>query len=335
MSEINIAIVSTAHIHTRSFIDNILQASDGRRVYRVWDNVADRGRRYAGLAKSSFAADLEELVHDPRVHGFIICAENTAHLPLLETLLPAGKPVFCEKPLVTTGAEVAQVTDLLQKHPVPLFCGYFQPFSAAMQGVAQLLEEEAFGKITHVRFRNSHPACYGRWFDNPDLQWFTDPKLSGGGAFMDLGTHAVHLLRSLFGPVSSVWGSVSNASGFYPEVDDTGVAHLRFQSGAFGTVEASWVQTGGINGLEITGSEKSLWHNGTDYVIGGPGKNPQALVAASDKPTRVDRLVAAIRGELSEEELEMDLAATMDAVLVMEAAYGSSESGNWIHGISR
>jgi predicted dehydrogenase len=325
----NIAFVSTAHIHTRSFIDNILKAQDGRRVYRVWDDAPDRGQRYAESAQASFTSDLNEVVQDPRVDGFIICAENTRHLPLLQKVLPAGKPVFCEKPLVTSTRELEQVQALLKQHPVPLFCGYFQPFSAQMQGIARLLEEKAFGRITHVRFRNAHHASYGRWFDNPDLQWFTDPELAGGGAFMDLGTHAVHLLRSLFGPVKEAWAHLANVSGNYGAVDDTGVAHLIFESGAIGTVEASWVQTGGINGLEITGSEQSLWHNGKEYLVGSPGKDAVPVTPAQERPTRVDRLAAAIAGDLTREELEADRAATLDAVRIMDAAYKSSRTGEW------
>lgn len=326
----NIAFVSTAHIHTRSFIENILEAKDGRTVYRIWDDVEDRGRRYATSADARFVGDLDELVKDPQVDGFVICAENTRHLPLLERVLPAGKPTFCEKPLVTLSRDLGRVRTLLEENPVPLFCGYFQPFSAPMQGVEKLLEEEAFGRVTRVRFRNAHHAAYGRWFDNPDLRWFVEPELSGGGAFMDLGTHAVHLLRSLFGPVREVWASLTNESGVYPPVDDAGVAHLVFADGIRGTVEASWTQTGGINGLEITGSEKSLWHNGEEYVVGAPGKAPQPVEHGPGRPDRMDRLAAAIRGELTDEELQSDLAATLESVEIMEAAYRSSENGGWV-----
>ncbi len=72
---------------------------------------------------------------------------------------------------------------------------------------------------------------------------------------MDLGTHALHLLRTLFGPVREIWADFANQSGIYPEVEDYGVAHLRFASGVFGEVEAAWTQTGGIGGLTIIGSQ--------------------------------------------------------------------------------
>src|SRR5690606_17463142 len=97
----NIAFLSTAHIHTKGFIQNILDAKDGRKVAVVWDDVPERGKKYAEMAGAPFEAGLSKVLSDSKVDGFIICAENTRHLALLKQALPSGKPVFCEKPLVT------------------------------------------------------------------------------------------------------------------------------------------------------------------------------------------------------------------------------------------
>ena len=94
-------------------------------------------------------------------------------------------------------------------------------------------------------------------------------------------------------------------------------------------MEAAWTQTGGIGGLEITGSENTLWNTGSGYVIGGSDAKPQPVEPVEGRPTRVDRLVAAIRGEIPADELASDLAAIQDAVALMEAAYRSSASGVW------
>jgi len=325
----NIAFLSTAHIHSRSFLENLTQTGDGRCIQGIWDDVEERGRRYADEFDATFVPEIDRLLEDPAVDGFVVCAENTRHLPLLEKALRVGKPIFCEKPLVTTTAELNRVRQLHENSSVPLFCGYFQPFEGIMQRVAQLVKEEAFGAITRIRFRNAHHAAYGRWFDSPDLNWFYQPELSGGGAFMDMGTHAVHLVRTLFGPVQEIWATIANHSGIYPSADDCGLAQLRFASGILGTVEAAWTQTGGIGGLEITGSERTLWNTGEEYVLGAPDGKPETVTPIDPRPTRMDRLVAAIREELTPEELATDLAATRDAVAIMEAAYRSSDSGTW------
>jgi len=325
----NIAFVSTAHIHTKNFIEGILKATDGRKVAAVWDDVEDRGRRYAEMAGAPFVADLAKVLADPTIDGFVICAENTRHLPLLNQVLPVGKPVFCEKPLVTSVDDLEEVRVLQGKFKTPLFCGYFQPFDGHMKAIAKLVSDGAVGKVTRIRYRNAHHAAYGRWFDNPDLAWFYNPELSGGGAFMDMGTHALHLVRTLFGPVTEAWAEIGNHSGIYPDVDDFGIAQLHFASGVLGTVEAAWTQTGGIGGLEVVGSEKTIWNTKEGYVI-GDGLASHPIPAVEGSPTRVDRLVAVIQGKIDGESLRSDLDATFDTVAIMAAAYASAKKGSWV-----
>jgi len=94
-------------------------------------------------------------------------------------------------------------------------------------------------------------------------------------------------------------------------------------------VEAAWTQTGGLGGLEVTGSEASVWRNDSGYVFGKPGTSAVPVEDAPAKPTRVDRLVAVIRNEVPQQELQDDLAAVCDSVSIMSAAYRSAQSGVW------
>lgn len=324
----NIAMISTSHVHTRSFLNNLDEREDRRTAY-IWDDNHDRGQRFAEEFGVPFEPDLEAIVNDDGVDGFVICSENTTHLSLLEEIMPTGKPVFCDKPLVTTTEALARVRDLREAHGNPLFAGYFHPFTAEMQGVKSVLEDGVLGDITRIRDRYAHHAAYGGWFDSDDVAWFTDPELAGGGAFLDLGTHAVHLVLTLFGPIEEVFAEIRNESGIYPEVDDAGIAQLRFASGILGTVESAWTQTGGLAGLEVVGSERTLWRERGGYRHAGPGQSEEAVEPGAEVPHQVDRLIAILKDEISQHELERDLEATEDAVKVIEAAYRSSESGTW------
>ena len=327
---VNLALLSAAHTHTKGFLKTIAEKDDCRLV-ALWDDMADRGQRYATENNANYSGDLDAVIARGDVDGFIVCAENTRHLPLLRAAIPAGKPIFCEKPFTTTAKEASEALKLVRQHNTIVHMGYFQPFSAAMQGVIEHVASGTLGNITHARYRNAHHAAYGHWFDSPDLRWFADPDLAGGGAFMDMGTHAVHLLRTVLGPVEKVFAVISNKSGIYADVDDNGVALFQFKNGCLATVEASWVQTGGLSGLEVTGSEGTLFnHPQHGYVTGAPGKDPQPVSVGQDRPTRVDRLIAAIQGKLSADELQADLACAADAVAIMEACYKSSKTGAWV-----
>ncbi len=324
-----IAVVSTAHIHTKGFLKTIAERTDLGRPHVIWDDNPRRGRKYADENGCPFEADLDKVVSDEAVEGFVVCAENTRHVGLLAKVLPAGKPTMCEKPLATTVADAAAIGGLVRRHGAALTSGYVQPFSAGNRGVRKLLGEGALGKVTQANVRNAHHAAYGRWFDSPELAWFAEPELSGGGALLDMGTHALHLLLHLFGPVAEVWAMTANLSGNYPKVDDYGLVEMRFASGVIGRVEAGWVFTGGHGGLEIIGSEKSVWSQGDGLVIGGPGSEAEPVAPADARPTRIERLVAMIRGEIAVEELAEDLRACLWAVTTMATAYESAATGRW------
>ncbi len=326
----NIAFLSTAHTHTKGFLKAVSEKPDCNLV-AIWDDMPERGQRFAKEYDTEWSDNLEATISRDDVDGFIVCAENTRHLPLLKAAIPSGKPIFCEKPFTTTTAEAIEAVGLARQHGTVVHMGYFQPFSADLQGVITKVASGDLGNITHARYRNAHHAAYGHWFDSPDLAWFADPKLAGGGAFMDMGTHAAHLLRTILGPVQSAFATISNVSGIYSDVDDNGLALLRFKNGALGTIEASWVQTGGLSGLEITGSEGTLFqHPDQGFVTAAPGKEVETVAKGDEKPTRVDRLNAAIEGKISQEELQNDLACAADAVAIIEACYQSNKMGGWV-----
>lgn len=326
---IRIAVISVAHIHAADFCGEIAKLSGAGAPHVIWDEDPVRGAAYAERFGCPFEADLGRALADDGVDAFAICAENTRHLPLLRRVLPLGKPTLCEKPLGTTAAEADEVAALVARHGTPLTSGYFQPFFARNRGAAALLASGELGTPTHFAFRNAHHAAYGHWFDKPELAWFTDPALAGGGALLDMGTHAVHLLRHLAGPVREVWATTANVSGVYPKVDDWGVIQMRFASGAMGRVEAGWVFTGAPTGLEIVGSRRSLYERDGALVFHGPGEGPRTVPDADSRPDRIARLLAIARGELAPVEVAADLAASLDAVRIMDAAYRSASSGAW------
>jgi predicted dehydrogenase len=324
-----IAVLSTAHIHSKGFCKHLVEHTSGKAPYVIWDDHAERGKAYAAEFASRYEPDLGRLLRDPQVQGFIITAENTRHLALLEQVLPLGKPVMCEKPLTTSVSEARQVADLVTRHRTPLISGYFMPFDRKLQAARAAIAGGRLGKVTHVAHRNAHHAAYGRWFDKPELAWFADPKLAGGGALLDLGTHSVHLLRTLFGPVTQVSAVVSNLSGTYATVDDYGLILLRFASGVIGRVEAGWIQQAGPRGLEVFGTQAALWQQDGYRVGSSSSKETEVLGETDAEPKQIDRLIALIQGTLPEASWRADLACCLDAVAIMEATYRSARSAKW------
>jgi hypothetical protein len=110
---------------------------------------------------------------------------------------------------------------------------------------------------------------------------------------------------------------IRNHSGHYPQVDDAGIAIVRTVS----TVEASWIRYGGFRGLEIQTDKGCIIPADDGFVFMPSGGEPVIIPDGVARPSRIDRLVAAIRGELSAEECEQDRAAIVEVVRWMEEAY--------------
>ena len=95
------------------------------------------------------------------------------------------------------------------------------------------------------------------------------------------------------------------------------------------SLEAGWTQTGGIHGLEVVGREGTIYNTTDGYRFVAPGKTPEPIAPGEAQLTRVDRLVAIVRGEVPAAELAADLPCILDTVAITSACYESADTGVW------
>lgn len=329
------ALLSGAHSHTAGYINQIKENPDWELV-AVWDDMASRGQKIADEMGCEIYADLDKALGQGDVDATIICADNAGHRPLVEASAAKGIDLFCEKPMALSVADADAMLKAIQNGGVHAVFGYFQPFSGHAQKSAELVASGGLGQITQLHYRNAHHAAYGHWFDSEDRRWFTRPEQSGGGAFLDMGTHAVHFVRTIFGPVTSVSAMIANKSGVYPDVDDHGIALFEFENGATGVIEASWVFTAGPRGLEAVGSGgrlalypdlKNQYSLQFTQWKDNQAQETVELPPAEPLPSGIARLIALREGKLDPQVNEQDLHCCRDAVAIMEAAYRSAATG--------
>jgi predicted dehydrogenase len=109
-------------------------------------------------------------------------------------------------------------------------------------------------------------------FDRPTeafpYNWFHDATY-GASALKNLGSHLLHLIVRLVGPVAEVagtpaqfidrWDFIDGPGGLDVNVADVGVAALRFESGPVGTLATAWAAAAGPGFvLEIAGDRGRL-----------------------------------------------------------------------------
>lgn len=212
-----------------------LQKCPGSRLVAVMRRDAAKAADYAlrhGVPRS--CSDAAALCADPEVNALYIATPPGSHLELARLAAAAGKPAYIEKPFGRSASEAAAINAAFAAAGLPVFAAYYRRALPRFEKVRELLASGALGRLTGVVLRHASPP--------PPDNWRLDPAVSGGGLFIDLGSHALDLLDHLLGPLQNVAGHAANRSGHH-QVEDAvamsfltadgapGVAHWNFAAG--------------------------------------------------------------------------------------------------------
>jgi predicted dehydrogenase len=201
-----------------------LPAFPALRLAAVQDVRADLVERYpAPWQGTEFASMLAA----PGVDAVVICTPNALHVPQAQAALQAGKHVLVQKPLALSCTDAQATVDLAAHAGRLLFVDYTYRFLETVR----VLREGSGARPRRVsaRFHN----IYG---PGQEKTWFFDPKLSGGGALVDLGVHLLDLALWLLQPASV---RLVDAQLDGPPVETAARLDLRLDDVPF-DLEVSW-----------------------------------------------------------------------------------------------
>jgi predicted dehydrogenase len=190
----------------------------------------ERARAYAAeLAIPAVAADYRALVERDDVDLVYNALPPAGHAAWTIAALEAGKAVLCEKPFARNAAEAEQMVEASRRAGQPLIEAFHYVFHNVMRAAVALAREGMLGPIATAEavFEVPIPKRPG------ELRWSAE---QGGGALMDLGTYAVHALRTLIGEEPRV----TRASAVFEDgVDASLTGELLFPGGAKAGLSAS------------------------------------------------------------------------------------------------
>lgn len=222
---------------------------------RTPEKAADYARRH-DIPRWFDAA--EKLLNDPDINAIYVATPPSSHAEYVIQAFQAGKHVYVEKPMAMNYPECLDMIQAAGQAGTKLFVAYYRRCLSYFLKIQELLSQGAIGdiRLVEVKLWQSLPA------ERPDqlnLPWRYDPEISGGGLFVDLGSHQLDLLDFLLGPISSVKSMVSNRAGWYP-AEDTVSAGFCFESGVHGS--GSWCfavpPTNEVDRIVIVGSEGKI-----------------------------------------------------------------------------
>ncbi len=232
----------------------------GARLTAVFARDAAKGQAYADKwqpanAPARVTTQLHDLLADPAVDAVYIATPHSHHGQAIRAALEAGKPVLCEKPLVTTQAEAQALVDLARARGVFLMEALWTRFLPAYDLAGQWLRDGAIGELRAMR----SSFCFRAPYDPSTRLW--DPALAGG-SLLDIGIYNLAVTR---------WVLQQMNGGACPEPTRMDVHAVLAPTGVDASVEATLHFPGGVtshfrcgfdassgNDFEVLGSEAAL-----------------------------------------------------------------------------
>jgi UDP-N-acetyl-2-amino-2-deoxyglucuronate dehydrogenase len=164
----------------------------------------------------------------------VIATPSGVHSAQAIAVAEAGKHVMTEKPMATRWRDGLDMVRACDQAGVRLFVVKQNRCNETLQLLKRAVEQKRFGKIYSVSI-NVFWTRPQEYYDSAKWRgtWEFD-----GGAFMNQASHYIDLLDWLIGPVESVMAYTGTLARNI-EVEDSGVAAIRWRNGALGTVNVT------------------------------------------------------------------------------------------------
>ncbi|MBX3585886.1 MAG: Gfo/Idh/MocA family oxidoreductase [Ramlibacter sp.] len=189
-----------------------------------------------------------------RIDFVSIVTPNHVHFPVARAFAEAGIHVVCDKPLVHTSAQAAELTGVVARSGVVFGVTYNYTGYPMVREARELVRSGAIGDIRKVivEYNQGWLATRLEGGANKQADWRTDPSRSGmAGAIGDIGSHAENLVATVTG--LEIESLCADLTTFVPgrALDDDGNLLLRFANGARGVLIASQIEVGCENDLRL------------------------------------------------------------------------------------
>lgn len=253
----------------------------GAKIVACFDVYAPGAERFAAANDCKYYEKLDDMLADPDVDIVTVCTPSGAHMEPAVAAAKAGKHVVVEKPLEITLKRCDAIINACRQNKVKLCTIFPSRFGDANKTIKKTIDSGRFGRMTLG-------DAYIKWWRTQEYYdqggWRGTWAMDGGGAFMNQGIHGVDLLYWFMGDVAEVTALTDTLAHERIEVEDVGVAALRFKSGALGVIEASTaVHPGFPKKTELHGTKGSVIAEQDDILLWQFEKERKADAAVREK----------------------------------------------------
>ena len=258
---IRVALIGCGRI-SKNHIDAIAKVDDLHLV-AVCDELESRAKDVGTAAGVPWYTDYATMLREAACEVVTVATPSGLHPAHGVAAAKAGKHVICEKPMAISLAGADALVRACDEAKVQLFVVKQNRLNPPVQLLKKAIDKGRFGRI--------YVANTTVWWTRPQ-EYYDQAPWRGtwefdGGAILNQASHYVDLMQWLVGPVESVMAKTSTLSRKI-EAEDTGMAVIKFRSGALGSIQVTML----TYPKNLEGSITILGEKGT-VKIGGTAVN--------------------------------------------------------------
>ncbi len=228
-------------------------------IAAVCDADASTVKKFGEEHHLPYYTDPHEMAEKEEFDIFSILTPSGTHACIMLDLARHGKHFVVEKPMALRVDEADQVIHACDEQGIKIFVVQQNRYNLPVKKLKEAIDRGRFGKMVMGTIRL-------RWCRNE--QYYKEKSWRGtwaqdGGVLTNQASHHIDMLVWMLGDVESVMAMTSTRLADI-EAEDTGIAIIRFYSGALGIIEA----TTATRPKDLEGSISILGEKGT-VEIGG------------------------------------------------------------------
>ena len=220
----------------------------GSTLKYVFDIVPANAQRAALLVDYpvTIASTLEPILADKSVDVILIATSHHELVPIALQAVQSGHHILIEKPGGMSRDDIERLRLAVGLADVVVHVGYNHRFHPSLLEAKAIIDSNRFGGLLWMRGRYGHGGRLGY-----EKEWRANRSISGGGEFVDQGSHLVDLCRYFSGDVELAFSETQTVF-WDTDVEDNVFFALRPKTGGFAWMHASWTEWKNMFSLEIT-----------------------------------------------------------------------------------
>jgi len=253
MQKWNFGIVGAGNI--ADFHAKAIKSLDNANLTGICGTNPDKVKKLADKYSCKIFSNTTEMLQSAGIDIITIATPSGAHMEPAIEAAEYGKHVICEKPLEINLDRIDKMIEAHESAGTSIGGIFNYRFNDAVRELKKAVDSGRFGTLTNA-------SVYVPWWRSDsyyESSWRGTWTLDGGGALMNQSIHMVDMLQYMAGPVDSLKAYIATLGHPQIEVEDTGVAVLKFKNNALGMIYGTTASyPGQFRRLEITGTEGTV-----------------------------------------------------------------------------